>query len=276
MLAGTALGCACAVLSVFVILRRWAFIGDGIAHAGFGGAGTAWMLALACGPGGFFGDEPGIFLVATAFCLAVGAGIAWTTRREVVHVDTAVGVFLAASMAWGFLAWRLYVVGTGADPPGWTGYIVGDMRTLTPGAALAAACVSAAVLLTAGMLRKEIIYYCFDPTMARVSGVPAGFVHYLLIFLLTAMIVVGMRIVGSLLVMALLVLPGATALLLTRRMATAMTAAMAAGVLACAVGLLASARWPAIPSGPAIVFALVAQFAAAYLLRGVTAVRRGP
>ncbi len=41
-----ALSLACAVLSIFVIARRWAFIGEGISHAGLGGAGTAWIAAL--------------------------------------------------------------------------------------------------------------------------------------------------------------------------------------------------------------------------------------
>ena len=46
LITSTAIGLACASLSVFVVLRRWAFIGEGIAHAGFGGAGTAWILSL--------------------------------------------------------------------------------------------------------------------------------------------------------------------------------------------------------------------------------------
>src|SRR5258708_30991516 len=39
-----ALAAPCAVLSVMVVSRRWAFIGEGISHSGFGGAGTASML----------------------------------------------------------------------------------------------------------------------------------------------------------------------------------------------------------------------------------------
>ena len=34
------------MLSVFVVMRRWAFIGEGISHSGLGGAGVAWVLAL--------------------------------------------------------------------------------------------------------------------------------------------------------------------------------------------------------------------------------------
>ena len=46
ILTTTSVAAACAVLSVFVVSRRWAFIGEGIGHSGFGGAGTVWMLAL--------------------------------------------------------------------------------------------------------------------------------------------------------------------------------------------------------------------------------------
>src|SRR6185436_14297238 len=46
LLAAVALALACAVLSLFVVARHWAFIDEGISHSGFGGAGTAWLLAL--------------------------------------------------------------------------------------------------------------------------------------------------------------------------------------------------------------------------------------
>ena len=47
LLAAVAMASACAVLSVFVVLRRWAFVGEGISHSGFGGAGMAWVIMLA-------------------------------------------------------------------------------------------------------------------------------------------------------------------------------------------------------------------------------------
>ena len=64
-----AIGLACAALSVFVILRRWAFIGEGIAHAGFGGAGTAWVLSLLFPGVVGLRTEGGIYCIAAIFCL---------------------------------------------------------------------------------------------------------------------------------------------------------------------------------------------------------------
>jgi len=61
------------------------------------------------------------------------------------------------------------------------------------------ACVSVclAVILTAALLAKEILAYCFDPLTARTSGVREGFVHYLLMFLLALVIVVGVRVAAA-------------------------------------------------------------------------------
>ena len=44
------------------------------------------------------------------------------------------------------------------------------------------------------------------------SGVPVGFVHYLLIMLVAVVIIAGMQLAGNLLVAGLLVLPGAAGL----------------------------------------------------------------
>lgn len=47
LLAAIAVALACALLSFFVVLRRLAFIGQGISHAAFGGLGIAAVLGLA-------------------------------------------------------------------------------------------------------------------------------------------------------------------------------------------------------------------------------------
>src|SRR5207248_974353 len=96
---------ACAVLSVFVVSRRWAFIGEGISHAGFGGAGTAWVAAL------LFPalDLPWVpYAGVVVFCLATAWAIGYFIRADRVNSDAAIGIFLVASLAWGVLAQQLY------------------------------------------------------------------------------------------------------------------------------------------------------------------------
>jgi ABC-type Mn2+/Zn2+ transport system permease subunit len=270
LLATGALALACAALSVFVVARRWAFIGEGISHSGFGGAGTAWLLAL------LFPalDLPWLpYAAVVVFCLGTALGIGFLTRGERVNSDVAIGIFLVASLAWGFLARDVYHANRHVVPHGFDALLFGQLRGIDRPFALATACVSLAVLATLAALGKEILYYCLDPVTAQASGVRVGFVHYLLMVLLAAMIILGSRVVGSVLVTALLVLPGATAMLISRRLAHVIAASLVIGVVGALAGLLVFVRWSYLPGGPAIVLALFVQFVLAYV---VTQFRRAP
>lgn len=258
------MGLACSLLSVFVVLRRWAFIGEGIAHAGFGGAGTAWLLAILLSASL---SPSAIYLIAILFCFAVALAIGYFTRREALHADTAIGIFLVASLAWGFIAQSVYKARFHASPPDFETYLTGDPQSLPAIYALVAIICCAAVVAIVWLLGKEILYYCFDPTLAEVSGVRVGFIHYLLIFLSTLTIIIGMRVVGPLLMTALLVLPGASALQISRNIRTVIIASLGVGLIASVGGPSIHHHFSYIPPGPAIVLLLVAEFLAIYVWR---------
>src|SRR3954469_10099311 len=105
LLASMALGAACALLSVVVVLRRWAFIGEGISHSGFAGAGTVWLLALLF-PGLDHPAAPygGVMIACVVTALLIG----YFSRVGRLNTDAAIGIFLVASLAWGFLAQSIY------------------------------------------------------------------------------------------------------------------------------------------------------------------------
>ncbi len=131
--------------------------------------------------------------------------------------------------------------------------------------------LSAAVVAVVALLRKEILFYCFDPAMAEASGVRAAFIHYLLMLLVALTIMIGARVVGPLLMTALLVLPGASALVVTEALPATVAGSLGVGLTGTLAGLLASRRWPFLPTGPAIVLALFIAFALCY---GWSRVRR--
>src|SRR5687768_5969050 len=266
LLAATTLACACAVLSVVVVLRRWAFIGEGIGHSGLGGAGTAWVLALVFPAL----DSPGVtYAFVVTFCLLTALAVGRVARSRRVNADAAIGIFLVASLAWGFLAQQIYFQQRHVNPYDFNTYLFGQVRSVGGEFALAATMVSAAVLLTAAVLWQPIVAYCFDPLMAETSGVRAALVHYLLMLMLGLVIVIGVRVAGSVLVTALLVLPGTTALALSRRMGVVVACAIGVGVVGAGGGLLVNARWNHVPVGPSIVLILFAQFVAARVIATV-------
>ena len=252
---------ACALLSLVVVARRWAFIGEGIGHSGFGGAGTAWLL-MALWPAAFDREWVPMLGVA-AGALAAAAVIGAISRRTAVSGDVAIGIVLVATVAWGFVGQHVYVARRGMEPAGFQTLFFGRPGDVGASFALAAISVAMAVVVALVALRKEILAYCLDPLLAEVSGVRAGLIHHLLIGLIAVTTVVGMQVVGSLLVTALLVLPAATAQLVSKRLTAVAATSVACGLLGALGGPLLHARWPLVPTGPAIVLILFALFAGA-------------
>jgi len=262
------LATACAVLSVFVVLRRWSFIGEGISHASFGGAGTAWILALIF-PALEQSNVPYVALLVLAFCFGTAMVIGAITRRQQVHPDAAIGIFLVSSLAWGFLAQGIYLHLRHAVPAGWDTFLFGRIENLSIQFAIAVAILSGVVLCVMYVLSKELLFCAFDADMAETSGVPSGVIHYLLLGLLAMVIVIGVQVAGSVLIPAMLILPGTTALLLSRRLHTVFAIAIAAGLIGALGGLVFHNQWNFIPIGPAIVLTLFVLFIVAWLVKRI-------
>ena len=78
------------VLGVFVVQRGLSFLGDGLAHAAFGGVALGLLVGV---------SQP--LWVALPFTLLASLGIAWVRDRTQLSSDTAIGIFFAVSVALG-------------------------------------------------------------------------------------------------------------------------------------------------------------------------------
>ena len=275
LLAGVAVGTICSLLSVIVVLKRMAFIGEGIAHAGFGGMGTALFFGLtAGGVGGTWKAD----LVVLAFCLATALAIGVLSRRRHVEADSAIGILLVAAMAWGVLltdlhrslqhaAWYVKLFGSPRPPPNIESLLFGSLFNVGPYDVWLAIGAAAIVLLVFAALFKEIIFYAFQETVSQVFGVRVGFIHYLMLTLLSVAIVLTVRLAGIVLVTALLVIPGATANLLSRRLARVMLYSWLVGMTGVVGGLTLSMEAGDLSTGPCIVAVLCVVFALAYVVQ---------
>jgi ABC-type Mn2+/Zn2+ transport system permease subunit len=262
ILTALSLAIACATLSVFVVCRRWAFIGEGISHSGFGGAGTVWLLMLAFPT--FAAANWAPYVGVVVFCVLTALLIGYFTRTEKVNSDAVIGIFLVASLAWGFLAQQIFRHLRQTDPAGFQMLLFGQMD-VTPQSACISATICAAIVVTVVFLGKEIVAYCFDPATAEAAGVRVAFIHYLLMVLVSLTIVVGVRLAGSVLVPALLVLPGASALLLSKQLRNSVIISLAIALVGALGGVAIHSIVPFMPPGPPIVLLLFAQFVIAFV-----------
>lgn len=268
--AAVAVALLCGLLSPLVVLKRMAFIGQGVSHAAFGGVGVAAVLGLFAAGGAGQGTPMGAYAIIAAFCIASALVIGSLSRRSSVSEDTAIGVLLVATMALGFLLLQVHRSRPGATSISVESILFGDVTTTGPAqAAMAWAALGlSGVCLWAA--RRPLLFWAFDEPMASSLGVRVGRVHSLLMVLLAVAIVVTMQLAGVILATAMLVLPGAAATQLTRRLSRVFAYSVGLSLLGVVTGLVLSFETDWQP-GPNIAMVYVAVFA---LSRLVAVLRR--
>ncbi len=239
LMAGLLLSLLCGVLSVFVILRRMAFIGVGISHSAFGGVALGFLLGI----------DP--LWSGIAFAVAVALLIEWAQEQGRLEEDAAIGIFFAFAMALGVIFLHLsrtYNVDV-------FGFLFGNLLAVGPHQLGEICVVSLIVLAAVGFFYKELVFLSFDEEMAWVTGVPVKALRYLFLVLLSLVIIMAIYLVGIILVSALLVIPGAVARNLTRHIVGMLWVSVVAALGATVGGLFLSfgLDWP---SGATVVLVL--------------------
>lgn len=251
LLAALMVGVTCAVLGVYVVLRRMAFIGDALAHTALPGVVVAYLYGW------------NLFVGALVAGLLTALGIGWISRRATVREDTAIGVLFTAMFALGIL--MLSGMRSFRD---FTHILFGNILGVTRADLLLIAAMCALVLLVLALFHKELELTSFDPLHAQVMGLNPDLVRYGLLALLALMVVTGLKVAGVVLTSALLVTPAAAAALLTNRLPRMMAIAALLAACSASAGLYASYYF-SVAAGSAIVLTCALLFGAAWLYRSL-------
>ncbi len=256
VLAALALVLMCSLLSVVVVLKRLAFIGQGISHAAFGGVGLAAIAGLAAttvAAAPFHGVPQ--FLIVLGFCLGAALLIGFLSERGAARADTVIGIVLVASMALGAI-----LIARSRSTLSWESFLFGSLLSVTREDAAIAWILALGTLVALWAARRSLVFWAFDEPAARAFGVRAGAVKALLMLLLAAATVTAMKLAGVVLATALLVMPGAIALKLSARFGAVILLSVAAAAVAILGGIVASFELD-LPTGACIVCVLTALYA---------------
>ena len=216
VIAGLIIAVLCAVLSVFVVQKRMAFIGQGISHAAFGGYGLALLLEVRFS---FFQSSNARDLLILVFCIGTALLIGFFSRRKNLSEDSAIGICLVGAMAFGMLCLDLRsewivrdgaILASGSTPP-FHSILFGSILNVTNTEVWSIAVLSAVVLLAVKLFFKELTFFVFDEDAALVFGVPTQLVYYSLLVALAVSVIAAVKLLGVVLLSALLIIPGVTA-----------------------------------------------------------------
>lgn len=221
LLAGIFIALACALLGVFLILRRDSMIGHGIAHVTF--AGVALGLFLKLMP----------FAVALVVAVITALVIMRLKERAGLYGDTAIAIFSSVGFALGVL---LVTLGRSFSVNLFA-YLFGEILAIETLEVYMSIVFAAVVLCIVILNYHKFMYITFDRESAKASGIKVSKLDTLMTVLIAITVVLGMKIVGILLVSALLVIPAAAALQISSSFKQAIILSSCVSVVTVVLGL---------------------------------------
>ena len=212
VLTGALTAMACAVPGVFLLLNKQSMLGDAISHAVLPGLAIGFLVSGSR-------DPLPMFIGAVLAGLFTGVVSGVIERRGRVEAGASLGVVFCSLFALGLILIRLAADHVDLDP-GCVLYGALELAVIDSATEPRIVWQSAAILILnlflAGVFFKELQVVAFDPRFAKASGIPSGLIQQGLTVVTALTTVVAFESVGSILVIAMLIVPGASAMLLSR------------------------------------------------------------
>ena len=228
------------VLSIFIVLKKIALIGDGLSHTAFGGLALGYCLSI----------YP---LWIAGITVVLGSiGINKALRSTKISGDAAIAVFLQLGLAGGITILSL----SGGFGVNLESLLFGSILIVDWGQIITAAIIAVITLSVVFVFFKEMVYITFDETQAKAAGIKTWVFDYLLSILCGVVVVISIPIVGVLLISALLVLPALTSTQISKSFRQTVILSPIIGIVTVVLGILASLALDAAPGGTIVLVGL--------------------
>ena len=248
LIAGTLVAAACALLGVFLVLKRLSLIGDGMSHVCLTGVAVALLTST----------SP-VYMSVPIVMLA-SAGIMKLVQKFKIYGDAAIGIVSAAGLSVGLLLTAL----AGGFNTDLLGYLFGSILTVSASELILCAILLIVVLAGLMLCYRYLISTCFDAPFAHTRGVPVETVNTVLIMITAVAVVLAFKVVGIFLISALLIIPPVAALLVSRTFKQVLWLSALFGVASVWLGVYLSFVFD-IPSGATIILVNLAWLLGAYV-----------
>lgn len=237
------IGALAGAIGPFVLVRRMAYIGQGMSQSILGGVALAVMWGV------------DLYLGA-AVAAGLSAGLIYYVRNRGVPVDTAIGIVASIMFATG-----VAVVSSSRDRRlNSTNLLFGNVLGVETEDIVLVLVVTAIAAVILFRNYKTMLAVTHNASVAAAHGVRARLMEITFSVLLAMVVVTALRVLGVLLVAATLLIPAATATMTFKTFSRITVASIILGTSFSVIGLFLSFHRN-ISSGPAIVIVGGAVFA---------------
>ena len=224
MIAGVLIAAVSALLGMFLVLRRFSLIGDGLAHTTFGSVAVVLLIGI----------SP-LYVTVAALPLVIISSLAiykLTSSRK-INADSAIGIISSLGIAAGVILASL----SGGYNVDLFSYLFGNILTVNNTELILAFIVFVMVLAVVVYFYDDLFALTFDQELACSMGINTGRINILLFLLTAVAVVLAMKVAGIMLVSAMLILPALTALQMSMSFRKTLIAAVgfAVGAVLCGI-----------------------------------------
>jgi zinc transport system permease protein len=226
-------------LGVFLVLRRFSLIGDGLAHVTFGSVAVVMLIGI---------SPIYITLAALPLVMLSSLAILKLTQSKRIQSDAAIGIVSSIGIATGII---LVSLSNGYNVDLFS-YLFGNILTVTPTELILSIIVFITVATTVIIFYDDLLAVTFDEELAKTMGIKAKRINIILFVLTAVAAVLAMKVAGIMLVSAMLILPPLIALQLSLNFKMTIFAALFFSILSVICGII-TAFLLNLPTGGTIV-----------------------
>lgn len=252
LISGILIALCSSLLGVFLVLKRYAMIGDGLAHVSF----ASVALAL------FLNQQP--LILSLPLVMLASFFIMRLNEKTALYGDAAIGLVSSFAMAVGVM---LASVATGFNVDLFS-YLFGSILVIRTQELILTLVLAVVILGVIFFYYKDLFAITYDEEFSKTLHLPVERLNQLISVLTAITIVLGIRIVGTMLISAMIIFPAITALQFARSFRCALTGAALISLLCVITGVFAS-YFLDLPTGSTIVIINGIFFAVTFGLKKV-------
>lgn len=252
LLAGSMVALSCSFLGIFLVLKKFSMIGDGLAHVSFA------TIAIAL----FFGMAP--LTLSIPLVMAASFVIIKVNQKTDMYGDAAIGLIASFSIALGVMISSL----SGGFNVDLFSYLFGSILVIDTNDVWISVGLSTLILALGILYYPRFFALTHDEEYAEAIGLNTNRLNAMISILTAVTIVLGIKIVGTMLISSLIIFPTVTALQAGRGFKATIAISAAVSVLSVILGVFSSYLLN-VPTGAAIVMLNGCFFAIAISLKRI-------
>ena len=230
MIVGVLIALCSSLLGVTLVLKRFSFIGDGLAHVAFGVTAVAAAMKMT--------NNFLLVLPVTVICAILLLRMGQNTK---IKGDAAIAMISVGALAIGYLIMNLFSKSSNLAGDV-CATLFGSTSILTLTITEVWVCVILSIMVTGVFLLfyHKIFAVTFDEDFSSATGVNAKTYNLIFAVVIAVVIVIAMNLVGALLISALVIFPALSAMRIFKSFKSVTICSILISVVCAVMGILIS------------------------------------